>query len=172
MQPHPALSVLIALVITVLTASFLFSVGYAVFEEPQWDDFCDGMRPYPDRFGNATQEEIEDHEREMRTCGEAYNDARESVRNNIFFLVTGLSVLVIIGALAMRPAGVNLTFYVVSGVVFGGLVAILIATMQNWTWFARLLRPIVLLFEIVLVIGVAYWLFSPKTPPKGSRRKE
>jgi hypothetical protein len=171
MQPHPALSVLIAFIIAVLTASFLFSVGYAVFEEPQWNDYCVD-RPYPDRFGNSSQEQIDAYEQEMRACGDAYNEATERVRNAVFFIVTGLGVFVIIGALAIRPASVNLTFYIVSGVVFGALIAILIATMQNWSWFARLLRPFILGLEIALVIFVAYRLFAPKDAPKASGRKK
>ena len=162
MQPHPALSVIIALIITVLTASFLFSVGGAIFEEPNYDDYCGSISPYPDRFANMTDTQREAHDREWRECQDAYQSARDAAQNRVFFLVTGLGVLVIIGALAVRPAKVDLTFYIVSGVVFGALAAILISTMQNWGSFARLARPLVLLVEIVLVTFVAYRLFAPK----------
>jgi hypothetical protein len=166
MEPHPALSVLIAIIITVLTASFLFSVGYAAFEEPDYGDYCRDLGPYPDRFGNATQEQIEAHDEQMRECNEAYDAENERVRNLVFFVVSGLGLIVILSALAIRTSTVNLTFYIISGVVFGGLVAILISTMQNWSMFARLLRPFILLVEIALVIFVAYRLFSPKRSPK------
>lgn len=162
MQPHPALSVLIALVITALTASFLFSVGSAIFEEPDYADYCGDVTPYPDRFENMTAQEREDHDREWRECQEAYRSARDTTRTNVFFIVTALAVVVIIGALYVRPARVDLTFYIVSGIVFGAIVAILISTMQNWGAFGRLARPFILLVEIVLVTFVAYRLFAPK----------
>ena len=171
MQPHPALSVLIAIVITVLTASFLFSVGYAVFEEPSYDDYCGSILPYPDRFENMTAEEREEHNRQWRECDEAYTAARERNGAGVFFTVTVLSIFVIIGALAMRPSEVNLTFYIVAGVVFGAVVAILMATGNQWQWFGRFLRPVVLLTEIVLVIFVAYRLFAPNVS-KGSHAQK
>ncbi len=168
MEPHPALSVLIALVITVLTASFLFSVGNAIFEEPDYNDFC-STAPFPDRFENMTDAQREAQDREWRECQEAYQDARDRMRNAVFFTVTALAIVVIIGALAMRPAKVDLTFYIVSGVVFGALAAILFSTMQNWGSFGRFVRPLVLLIEIVLVTFVAYRLFSPKRSEKKGR---
>ncbi|MFT4307786.1 MAG: hypothetical protein ACMXYM_00250 [Candidatus Woesearchaeota archaeon] len=161
MEPHPALSVLIALVITVLAASFLFSVGNAVFVEPEYDEYCSIM-PYPDRFENLTNAEREEHDRQWRECQHAFQNARDEHRNAVFFTVTILAVLVIIGALALRPDKVDLTFYIVSGVVFGSLAAILVSTMQNWASFGRLLRPLVLFIEIVLVTFVAYRLFASK----------
>jgi magnesium-transporting ATPase (P-type) len=170
MEPHPALSVLIAIIITILTASFLFSVGYAAFEEPEYEEYCGDLGPYPNRIGNATQEEIDAHEQKMRECNEAYNAANERVRNLVFFIVSGLGLVLILGALAIRTSTVNLTFYIISGIVFGGLVAILISTMQNWSTFARLLRLFILLIEIALVIFVAYRLFSPKRSSKRGKR--
>ena len=161
MEPHPALSVLIAIIITVLTASFLFSVGNAVFVEPAYDEYC-SITPYPDRFENMTDVEREEQDRQWRECQQEFQSARDDHRNAVFFTVTVLSVLVIIGALALRPDKVDLTFYIVSGIVFGSLAAILISTMQNWASFGRLVRPLVLLVEIALVTFVAYRLFASK----------
>lgn len=169
MQPHPALSAIIAIVIAILTASFLYSVGYAIVQPAEYNEFCD-LGPYPDRFnGNATDEELDAYNEAQQECQEAYDEARERVQNWLFYIVSGLGVLVIIGALYVHSPKVDLKFYLTAGVIFGAIAAILFSTMQNWSEFTRYVRPFVLLIEIALVTFVAIRLFSSKQPSKRKR---
>lgn len=169
MEPHPALSVIIAIVIAILTASFLFSVGYAAFVRPVYSDYC-AQQPYK---ANLTDAQIAARQAEQTACSDQYQHALDRTTNSVFFVVAILGVLVTLGALVANPKRVSLRFYIVAGIVFGSIAAILIATMQDWSEMSRFVRPFVLLVEIVLVVFVASRLFrtADRSRRKAQQRK-
>lgn len=166
MEPHPALSVIIAIVIAILAASFLFSVGYAAFVRPVYSDYC----AQPTYRANLTSAQIAAQDAAQTACSAQYQHALDRTTNGIFYVVAILGVIVALGALVANPRRASLRFYIVAGVIFGSIAAILIATMQDWSEMSRFVRPIVLLVEIVLVVFVASRLF--RTTDRSRRKAE
>ena len=108
-----------------------------------------------DEYGCPTKFECE-------MCGKYYDDAREK-HNFVMFLVYGLAGLVAVVLGLFLPKKKNeLHEWIGTGFMLGGLMTIFIGTASYFGDMHRILRPFVILVEMIIVLIISYKKFSSK----------
>ncbi|MFW5746116.1 MAG: hypothetical protein ACOCWQ_01030 [Nanoarchaeota archaeon] len=156
---------LVGLAVAVLLTLLVQTTGDAIFPPPEYQDFC-GELPYPsrvlpraDNMSAAERAEIEQAQMELeeqrRTCSAELDDARQNYRLAVFLTSSILGVIAIIAGLFM-PVSSLTGLAISSGLLLGGLLSLFIGTIRGWSGIGTLLRPFVILIELIIVIVVAY----------------
>ena len=175
--------IIIIFVIGILFSVLVFSVIDAIYPQPEYNDFC-GMEKYRGDIvkipgEKCTNVEPSTNQRtdcdkkagyieytydssgcsidwECNTCHTKYENAREDYYKVVFY-VSAILALVAIFIGMYLPAGKNeLNEWIGTGFMLGGTFALFFGTMQSFSYLDRIVRPIVIFFELVLVIFVAY----------------
>jgi predicted membrane channel-forming protein YqfA (hemolysin III family) len=171
--------VLIMLIVAVLFSVLTYSIGTAIHEQPSYEDYCaDHYRaPYKLPLENCTMpvegpaEADECAERRgylepvigpsgcfesytCNTCNASLEDAQESFRLIIFLVMSLLGVAAIIIGILYTNDDEVLT-WILNGFVLGGLISLFIGTIVYFSDAPRFARPIIILFELGLIILVA-----------------
>lgn len=167
--------------ITVLFAIFIFSLITAVQEKPDYSDFCNSLSVpvkmqvenlncpeanFSELDAESCQSERGDYipkyetgcitNYECETCFRDYNLAQKNHNFLTFIISTILGLIVVLLSIYLPHKKDSLKEWVLIGLLLGGLIAIFIGTGQYFSDLHRILRPIVILLEIVLIIFVAY----------------
>lgn len=171
-------------VIAILFAVFVFTSINAVFQEPDYSDFCKNdfqPRPIQPKEQAECPEFIQPSSEEMNqcsddggrieyeydafncptsyhceTCGKEYEKAREE-HNFIVFIVTAvLSLIAIIAALYLPKGRSSLNEWVGTGFMLGSLITLFISTAMVFDDLNRFIKPVIILVELILVIYLAY----------------
>jgi len=167
--------------IAILFASFIFSLITAVYERPAYSDFCDEIYPYKapiskspncteiqfpdDRARDCTEQGNEFYpvyvngcisDYECRTCNKEYESARKDYRLFKFAMATILGLIAVILSIYLPYKKDSLKEWLLAGFLIGGLAAIFIGTIEYFNDAHRILKPIILLVEMILVIFVSY----------------
>ena len=116
----------------------------------------DGRPDYNyDEYGCPTEYECE-------MCGKHYEDAREQY-NFIMFIVYGIAGLIAVVLGLFLPKKKNeLHEWIGTGFMLGGLITIFFGTATYFGEMHRVVRPFIILTELLIVIFVAYKKFSDK----------
>jgi hypothetical protein len=172
----------VIIVIAVLFTLFCFSIVDVIDEKPQYEDFCNYDSPRHmgidygeddcEGFDGATEAEIDECSQqngrieynynssgcpasyECNTCSYLYNEASKQHRF-IGFIVTSILGLIAVIVGLYSKSEKEVVEWIYSGIMIGGILAILIGTVSYFNDMGRFVKPFVLLAEIVLIILVA-----------------
>jgi len=169
----------IALTIALLFTIFVFAMTNAIYEKPEWSDFCDETRvgrlpdprvecpkliEYPDCRGKIDYTYDNDGcpiEAICNTCNIGYDDAREK-HSLVLFIVSSIAgVMAVLFGLYYSKKD-KFFELVKSGFLIGGLVSIFIGTMIYYDDMGRFLRPAIILIELIIVLAVTKKVVSKK----------
>jgi hypothetical protein len=170
---------LIILVIAVLFSVFVFATIAAVYEPPKYENFCRNAY-YPIKHnGNCTeisvpkasQQDCEmrngyiDYKYDSSGCAESYfcntcqNDfqnANDNYQRAKFYISAVLALIAIFLGLYLPAKANTLNEWVGTGFMLGGVFALFFGTATSYNALDRLLRPFVMLAELVVIILIAY----------------
>jgi len=177
--------IVVLIIIAVLTASFLFATAFAFFPDPEYNEYCDSPKMYNLKLPGIDCPDIDFRNEEMNCkqqggfldyeydnetgcpvsiscnfCSKNYNEARESSQNNRFYVLAGLSILLILLSLYVVKDNTPLLFGITTGIIIGGLISILIMSFITLDAFSRYVRPFIFLLQIILVVLVALKKFG------------
>ena len=172
----------VIIVIAVLFTLFCFSIVDVINEKPQYEDFCnyDSPRamyveyqqedclalegPSSVEIGECSQQNghVEYNydsqgcaiSYECNTCSYLYDEASKHHRFIGFIVTSILGLIAVIVGLYSKSER-EVVEWVYSGIMIGGILAILIGTVSYFNDMGRFVKPFVLLAEIVLIILVA-----------------
>ncbi len=172
---------IIVLAVALLFFFFARSVLDAVKESPEYSDFCSAYKGVPlnkvcpnsspppslreecSAKGGSLYPANNDCPAEWKCdlCRAEYEDARLSYKKTGFVVLSVLGVLgILIGILFTGKS--NALGWISIGLLLGGLLILLAATVEFFQGLDRLVRPAVLLGELLLVIYVSYSQFSKR----------
>lgn len=176
----------IAAAVAILSAVFIALLIDAVYQEPQWSDYCEdefGPRAYtppvPASIENRCDYSYGDEGQQcyrdrglVRTklnesgcpvfdkcdfCNKDYDAARKVYTRNVF-IIAG-----IIGVIAIFAGTMWKIEFLASGLMFGGIILLFYATMRYFGDADKLLRVIIVFVELLLVLWIGYKkLYKPK----------
>jgi hypothetical protein len=142
--------IIIILVIGALFAFFVNSLIEAVYPSPEYDDYCEEFnRPYELKEENVDEEA-------WNQCQEEYDSAREKYNLVVFYVSAIFGMLAIIVGLFLPFERDDLNQWIGSGFMLGGFFTLFIGTIRAYGDLHRIVRPIILLVELLIVIYVAY----------------
>jgi len=179
--------IVIIFVIAVLFSILVFALIDAVYPHPEYEDFC-GKEMYPraplDKVDTCAdvatfQENQECSESEgfirytefnesgcptafeCDTCQKDY-DAEQENYNFWVFMISALTALIAIAIGLYLPTDNMLNEWVGTGFMLGGLFVLFFSTARSYDDLDRLLRPIVILIELVIVLYISYKKLNKK----------
>lgn len=130
--------------------------------QPSYNDFC-GDLDRPDRVNaNVSEEEWEEYRQQEDACREELDEARENYNLVVFIISAVAGVIAIIAALNI-PVNDNIGITISTGILLGGLLTLFVGTIRGWSGIDEVVRPAVLLFELLLVIYLAYKTLGDKS---------
>lgn len=171
------------LAIGIMIALFIGLLVDAVYEEPEYHDYCKGeFRPIPfkepahvcnysiehntnvqncyDMEGNP---EFDYDERGCEVfkscnfCNKEFNEVRKIYNRNVFFIVSP------IGAIALI-AGLLWAFQVIgTGFMVGGILLLIYSTLRYFSDMSKVLRVIVIGIELAFLLWMAYKKLEKKS---------
>jgi len=136
---------IIAVIIAILFAIFVHSMVDVFIENPD----------YSDCSPRAIEPNMSEKYEYNQSCYDAQNDIREKNELIRFLVTTIVGVIAVIVGMYIsikEPVGMAIA----SGFLLGGLFSIFTGTLSGWGSISEIIRPIIILIEIVLVIWVAY----------------
>jgi hypothetical protein len=155
---------IVAVTIAVLFTFFVFASIQAVKQQPDYSEYCDFTKPYPDRT-LLGEEEFEQEriafDEEQRECSNQYNLANKEY-SLFVFIISGIISLIGIFIALKLPEKDEIMNMISSGLLLGGLITLFVGTIWGWSGIGIYFRPLVLLLELVLVVYLAYKTMSPK----------
>lgn len=150
---------ILAVIVAVLFTLFVQASIDAVSASPSYSEFCgDVESPNRANFDTDTEEyqdAFESYQEERDACQAELDEARDEYALLVFLVSTVIAVLGVIGALYV-PIDDNIGLTISSGILLGSLITLFVGTTRGWSGIGELYRPLVLLFELLLVIFVAY----------------
>ena len=170
--------ILVIFIIGVLYAIFVQSLIEAVYPSPNYEDFCNPqaysvpMTPVAKEVNCSNIESAQCTKGGMLQftydsngcptssycdyCNVGLEKAQEQYRL-VVFIVSSVMALVAIGIGLTLPVKKNeLNEWIGTGFLLGGLITLFIGTIRYYNDMTRILRPIVLLIELIIVIFLAY----------------
>jgi len=172
--------IMIVFAIAVLFAVFVFAVIEAVYPSPKYEDFCGrGAEIYPPKNVNCTdvgpltgQDENCQNEKgylkpiyneqgciasyECDLCSGKFNDAQDKYNQYLFYISAILSLIAIFLGLYLPKEKNELNESIGSGFMLGGIFALFFGTIRSFVSLGRFIRPVAILFELILIIYIAY----------------
>ncbi|MFT4309305.1 MAG: hypothetical protein ACMXYL_02370 [Candidatus Woesearchaeota archaeon] len=170
------------IIIAVLTSAFLFTTAFAFFPDPSYNDYCDDRSFPPRMIEECPDTDFNEEQRECfsrggflvfeyndngcpitavcDTCNVEYRAAVENAQAYRFYILSALSLMLIIGSLYLVRDDTPILFAVTTGIIVGSLISIMIMSFMTLPAFSTYVRPIIFLFQIILVIMVAVKKFG------------
>lgn len=175
-----ARKIIIIFVIGVLYAIFSYSVVDAIYPSQEYSDFCNEFErampiraptpgenfecPEPEKLqcekGAMPMYEYDAHGCPINVtcdyCQRDYENAQQQ-RNLFVFIITSILGLLAISVGLFLPQKKHpMHEWVATGFMLGGLITLFIGTAIYYADMARIARPIVMFFELALVVYLAY----------------
>ncbi len=142
--------IIIILIIGALFAFFVNALIEAVYPSPDYDDYCgEFVKPYELREENVDEGAWEQ-------CQDEYDLEREKYNLVVFYVSVIFGLLAIILGLYLPSEKDDLNQWIGSGFMVGGFFTLFVGTIRAYGDLHRVLRPVVLLIELLIVIYVAY----------------
>ena len=177
--------ILIIFVIAVLFAILVQSTIDAVYPSPEYDDFCGETKPRPVAVKVDMCPEFDYNEAnecaenrgmikyiydvngcpisyECDPCSKDYDSARDKYGFISFIISALLGIIAIIAGLWLPVEKNSLHEWIGTGFLLGGLFTLFIGTMRYYSDLHRILRPIIILIELLIVIYLSYKKLNPK----------
>ncbi|HLC96889.1 MAG TPA: hypothetical protein VJH97_06225 [Candidatus Nanoarchaeia archaeon] len=175
--------IVIIFVVAILFAVLVFAVIDAVYPSPRWENYCVQEKPRAEPLGkvpmNCTTMSVSDADYESCTdqhgyityAYDAYGCAtsyycetcqyeldQASQRHNlyVFYISALLSLVAIFVGLYLPSKGNTLNEWVGTGFMLGGTFSLFFGTIQSFTSLGRFAKPVVILFELLLIIFMSY----------------
>lgn len=167
----------VAIAIGLLTVLFIALFVDAVYDEPEYEEFCEKTEYAPrpvippaqniscgevdqeavddcyQREGRPEWEYDEDGCRQFKECNMCYKDleeARKYVHRNAFYLGAGISLAAVI-------AGIFWTVeFIGMGFMLGGIIGLFYSTVRYFSDMDKWLRVIVIFVELCIVLAITY----------------
>jgi len=160
----------------VVVLNLFFSVAIAlVYPEPEFTDFCEekqvqkhigteeacvevgGQWTENQRFGyprvepiGALNSDIVGYCNQNFECGNAYQEARDEYKRNVFIALVALGVLSLVGGVLTQ------SFKAVSaGLSYGGVLTFIIASMRYWDSATDIVRLVIVGVALIILIVIA-----------------
>lgn len=170
--------VVVIFVIAILFTVFVFSSIEAFYPQPESSDFCDTPVKFrsletrnctsldiPQEFvsnctenGGRIEYEYDQNcpvDYYCETCWNEYDEARKSHNTYSFLISAVLGLLAIVLALYL-PLTKEINKWIGLGFMLGGLFTLFFGTIVYFNDMNRMLRPIVVLGELIIVIYLSY----------------
>ncbi len=175
-------------IITILALGILYTLFAnftieAVLERPEYQDFCPDqgkymarpvvsgtcdIMPYDEQMARECQGHIAynynesgcETEAYCEPCSYLYQQAEQKYNLNVFIASSLFGIAALAFGLWMPLAANVVNEWIGSGLVLGGMGAILTGTARYFGDMGRYVRPLVLLAELILVIFLAYRKFG------------
>lgn len=142
--------IIIILVIGALFAFFVNALVEAVYPSPDYDDYCGEFdRPY-----ELKQEDVD--EAAWDACRAEYDSEREKYNLVVFYVSVFFGMVAIVVGLMLPDKKDDLNQWIGSGFMLGGFFTLFVGTIRAYGDLHRILRPVVLLIELLIVIYVSY----------------
>ena len=178
--------IVVVLLIAILFSVFVFTTVEAVYPSPDHSDYCgmnsrinempvkdslDCPTTFPSQEDQIACDENKGYisyrydsqgcatEYYCETCDKEYEAAQDAHNRVVFYVAAILSLIAIFVALSLpsqTKKGNNVHEWIGSGLLLGGAFVLLFGTIQGFSSLDRIVRPIVMLLELVLVIFLAY----------------
>lgn len=172
----------IILIIAILFAVLVFSTIEAIYPKPEYSDFCQDSQPrtfVKEDLLNCSALQIDsefsnqcnmkkgyiDYEYDSKgcavnyycnDCSVEYNEAESKYRQLVFYISAVLSLIAVFIGLYLPAKKNKLNEWIGTGFMLGGAFALFFGTISSYQALGKLIRPFIILFEIILVIFVAY----------------
>lgn len=172
----------IVLTIAILFGVFIFSLINAFYERPEYGDFCSDepyiQNVYSEAKTNCTTININNSEKDFcnknkgelipvyeygcvagfkcETCMKEYDLARKNYEFFVFIMSSLIGLVAVLLSIYLPFKENSLKEWILTGFMIGGLAAIFIGTGRYFNDLHRILRPIIIFIEILLVIFVSY----------------
>ena len=184
----------ISITIAILFAVFAFSISDLVFPQPEYSDYCDQRQYKPSPVNQECEDRVEAPEEFSRnctdkdgfieydygddgcavdyscnTCRVPYNEAIENHRLSSFIITSMFGLVAVIAGIVLKPK-TELSDWIISGFIIGGLISIFMGTIMYFGDMSRFVRPIVIASEIALVIWVSLKLQRKAEKNKASAK--
>ena len=173
----------IIFVIAVLFAVLSQSLIEAIYPMPKYENFCNNSYPkaYPAyapgdsskncSFIDTSQCEkskgMADFEYNNVTgcpvsftcnyCQVNYDDANNNYNLFVFIVSSMIGLIGVAIGLFMPTRKNDLNEWIGTGFMLGGLIAIFVGTARYFPDMGRIIRPVIIFIELVIVIFIAYW---------------
>ncbi|HLP80292.1 MAG TPA: hypothetical protein VK158_06650 [Acidobacteriota bacterium] len=165
--------ILVALVVAVLFTIFVHTTINAIFPAPDWNDYCgeQNQKQMPSKFYDGTTLTAEEqaakaaYEAESKQCQADWQAVQDKHELTVFLISAFAGLIATLAGLfisATTPVGMSIA----SGFLLGGIFSIFTGTMMGWNGIALVVRPIIILAEMVIVILVAYKRLNKPLPKK------
>jgi hypothetical protein len=142
--------IIIILVIGALFAFFVAALAEAIHESPDYDDYCEEFeKPY-----QVEQEDFDDAA--WKACRQEYDSAMEEHSLYVFYVSIIFGLIAIVVGLMLPSHKDDLNQWIGSGFMLGGFFTLFYGTIRAYSHLDRILRPIVLLIELLIIIYVSY----------------
>ncbi|MFH1770488.1 MAG: hypothetical protein ABH828_02935 [archaeon] len=143
--------------IAILFAFFIFSFIDALYERPEYCRYYDdyGNEPVIKPINQTDEERIIEQEK-YTECQTEYDLAMKDYRFFRFLITSVIGLAAVILSIYLPFKKDSLKEWLLTGFMIGGLAAIFIATADFFSDAHRIIKPIILLIEILLVMFVAY----------------
>jgi hypothetical protein len=142
--------IIIILVIGALFAFFVNALVEAVHQSPDYEDFCGEFeRPY-----ELEPEDVD--EEAWDACREDYGSAMDKHNLVVFYVSVIFGMIAIIVGLMLPLHKDDLNQWIGSGFMLGGFFTLFVGTIRAYGALDKILRPIILLIELLIVIYVSY----------------
>ena len=142
--------IIIILVIGALFAFFVAALAEAIHESPDYDDYCE-------EFEKTYQVEQEDFDDEVwKACRQKYDSAMAEHSLYVFYVSIIFGLIAIVVGLMLPSHKDDLNQWIGSGFMLGGFFSLFYGTIRAYSHLDRILRPIVLLVELLIIIYVSY----------------
>ncbi len=152
---------LVTLVIAILFAILVNTTIQAIHPQPDYNDFCGEkvVGPYPTNYETTQTAEqkkaMDEYNAKSRECQERLSTAQKEFDYVVFITSSIAGIVAIVAGLyvsVQTPVGMSIA----SGLLLGGLFTLFFGTMSSWGNIGAVVKPIIILVEIIVVIVVAY----------------
>lgn len=176
--------IIIIFVVAILFSVLVFSLIESVYSSPKYEDFCKEERypiakPITRNIQECSDVDITDAEIEAcrqnngdimydydangcavsfecSTCRHDYDQSREKYNQYVFYISAVLALVAIFVGLYLPAEGNTLNEWIGTGFMLGGAFALFFGTARSFSDLDRIIRPIIIFLELVLVIFIAY----------------
>ena len=192
--------IIIIFVIAVLFSVLVFSIIEAIYPSPKWEDFCRSPQYVPEKItvqGSSICLQVNvsaadrvscDQKRgyieyidydsngcttnyRCNTCQIEFDAAQQEHSKYVFYISAVLALIAIFIGMYLPAKENSLNEWMGTGFMLGGTFALFFGTAQSFIALDRIVRPIVIFFELVLVIFIAYRKIKNLREDKNTEKK-